>query len=404
MPDARHEHPPARLLVVDDIEMNRDLLVRRARRLGHESGVAEDGVAALEQLRAAAWDLVLLDITMPRMDGYETLRQIKADPALSHVPVIMVSAIDEVDSVVRCLEMGADDYVTKPFNAVILQARIEAALAKKRLADQRQAVLRALEREMEIGHRIQRGFLPAVLPTVPGWSLAAHCEPARQVGGDFYDVVPLPDGRLALVIADICDKGVGAALYMALFRTLLRVLLVRDAHARGAGELLVEATGTVNDYIAREHGRDNMFATVFAAVLDPATGRLDYVNLGHDAPMLHRVGAPLRRLEPGAPACGLMDGLRGVPGRVDLSSGDCLLMFTDGATDAGEQTDAGLSEGGTSAFGEARLAQLLHEHAAADAPRLIDAIAAAVRAHAAGRPAHDDLTLLSLKYEGSRTG
>ena len=390
------EHPPARLLVVDDIEMNRDLLVRRARRLGHESGIAEDGVAALEQLRAAPWDLVLLDITMPRMDGYETLRQIKADPAIAHVPVIMVSAIDEVDSVVRCLDMGADDYVTKPFNATLLQARIEASLAKKRLADQRQAVLRALEREMEIGHRIQQGFLPAALPQVDGWSLAAHCEPARQVGGDFYDVFLLADRRLAFVVADVCDKGVGAALYMALFRTLFRVLLAGAAPGQDAGELLAKASGTVNDYIAREHGRDNMFATVFAGVLEPDTGRMDYINLGHDAPMLHRPGTALRRLEPQAPACGLMEGLRGTPARLDLGSGDCLLMFTDGATDAGESADAHTPQGAGS-FGEERLARLLQDHAEASAQQLVAHVAGQVRAHAAGLPAHDDLTLLCLK-------
>ena len=167
----------ARLLIVDDLEVNRDLLARRVGRLGHETGFADNGRTALEALRAAPWDLVLLDITMPEMDGYETLRRIKEDPTLAHIPVIMVSAIDEIESVVRCIELGADDYLSKPFNPVLLRARIESSLNKKRLADQKQATLRALAREMEIGRKIQTGFLPETLPEVPGWRLRPTASP-----------------------------------------------------------------------------------------------------------------------------------------------------------------------------------------------------------------------------------
>ena len=252
-----------RILVVDDLEINRDLLVRRVRRLGHDVGVAIHGRDALVQLEREAWDLVLLDITMPEMDGYEALQRIRADPRLAQLPVVMVSAIDETDSVVRCLELGADDYLTKPFNPVVLKARVEASLAKKRLVDQQQLLLQALSREMEIGQRIQQGFLPASLPELPGWSLAAMCRPARRVGGDFYDAFMLPSGQLALAIADVCDKGVGAALYMALFRTLLRVTACQAPAAETPADTLLRSVSATNDYIATVHGMENMFATVF---------------------------------------------------------------------------------------------------------------------------------------------
>lgn len=387
--------PPAeraRLLVVDDIEMNRDLLVRRARRLGHDSGVAEDGVAALEQLRAAPWDLVLLDITMPRMDGYETLRRIKADPALAHIPVIMVSAIDETDSVVRCLELGADDYVSKPFNATILQARIEASLAKKRLADQKRATLQALARELEIGQRIQRGFLPDTLPALPGWHFAAHCEPARQVGGDFYDALVLPDGRVAFVLADVCDKGVGAALYMALFRTLLRALLSQTAAGAPADEALVKVLGFVNDYIAQEHGRDNMFATLVAGVLQPQDGVLHWTNLGHDAPMLRRASGQIDTLAPQGVACGMMPGLRPTVLHDQLAPGDALLMFTDGVTE-------GLGAAGR--FGDERLLAFMQAGAGKDAQALVSDLVEALAGHCDGFAAHDDVTLMAITRAAS---
>src|SRR5206468_2350062 len=115
-------------------------------------------------------------------------------------------------------ELGAADYLPKPFNPVVLRARVAATLARKRLEDRERLHVRSLERELEIGREIQRDFLPDALPEAAGWEIAAVFQPARQVSGDFYDGFPTADGAIALVVADVCDKGVGAALYMALFR------------------------------------------------------------------------------------------------------------------------------------------------------------------------------------------
>jgi DNA-binding response OmpR family regulator len=124
------------VLVVDDQEANRALLARRLRKQGYTVSLAENGRHALERLRARRFDLVLLDILMPEMDGVEVLRQVKADPELAHIPVLMLSALDELDAVVHCIELGAEDYLPKPFPAAILQARVQACLANKRMSDQ----------------------------------------------------------------------------------------------------------------------------------------------------------------------------------------------------------------------------------------------------------------------------
>jgi DNA-binding response OmpR family regulator len=121
----------AHLLVVDDNEMNRDVLARRLTRLGHQISIAEDGEEALQKIRAFNYDLVLLDIMMPKLSGYEVLEQVKADPRLRETPVIVISALDELESVVRCIEMGAEDYLFKPFNPVLLKARVTATLEKR---------------------------------------------------------------------------------------------------------------------------------------------------------------------------------------------------------------------------------------------------------------------------------
>lgn len=140
-----HRDEGSRILVVDDNEMNRDLLVRRLQRQGYEVMTANDGVAALEILDSHRVDLILLDIMMPNLDGYQVLERMKADEYLSNLPVIMITAVDELDSAVKCIEMGADDYLTKPFNAVLLGARISASLEKRHLRQQEQKQRKQIE-------------------------------------------------------------------------------------------------------------------------------------------------------------------------------------------------------------------------------------------------------------------
>jgi sigma-B regulation protein RsbU (phosphoserine phosphatase) len=380
---------PVRVLVVDDLDLNRDLLLRRVQRLGHEGGAAVDGRDALAKLAEQEWDLVLLDITMPQMDGYETLGHIRADPRWAQLPVVMVSAIDEAESVVRCLELGADDYLTKPFNPRVLQARVEASLAKKLLQDQQAQLLAALSREMQIGHRIQQGFLPAALPVVPGWSLAAFCRPARHVGGDFYDAFVLPGGRCLLAVADVCDKGVGAALYMALFRTLLRVTAMQAAADAPPHELLQRCVAATNDYIASVHGQENMFATAFVAVLSPDEGTLTYLNAGHELPLLrraHDAAGDVSALEVSGPALGLLPGAAWNVHQLRLSPGDALLCFSDGLTEALEAAGEPV---------ESRLGRLMHE-GGQDADRVASALVRELESGSADSRAGDDVTVLAL--------
>jgi adenylate cyclase len=151
------------VLVVDDNEMNRDLLSRRLTRQGHTITVAEDGKQALEKMRSQRFDLVLLDIMMPEMNGYQVLEYLKADPDLRHIPVIMISALDDIESVVRCIELGAEDYLFKPFNPTLLKARIGACLEKKRLRDQEQAYLKQLQEEQEKSERLLLNILPQAI-------------------------------------------------------------------------------------------------------------------------------------------------------------------------------------------------------------------------------------------------
>src|SRR5690606_13016081 len=201
------------ILVVDDNEMNRDVLSRRLLRQGHTVDMAVDGREALGLIEAGDYDLVLLDIMMPVMNGFELLERLRGDDRFRHLPIVMISALDDAESITKAIGMGADDHLPTPFTPQSLRGRVGAGVARKRLHDREQMSARALEREIDIARDIQAGFLPAELPRADGWELAACFEPARQVGGDFYDAFALEDGRIALVVADVCDKGVGAALF-----------------------------------------------------------------------------------------------------------------------------------------------------------------------------------------------
>jgi class 3 adenylate cyclase len=149
---------PGRLLVVDDNRVNRLLLVRGLEQQGHSVAFAENGRQALDRLRAEPFDLVLLDIEMPEMDGFEVLQQLVHDPELKNLPVIMVSAMEELDAVVKCIELGAEDYLTKPANPVLLRARVNASLEKKRLRDQQRRLFRTFAASQVAEELLQKGL------------------------------------------------------------------------------------------------------------------------------------------------------------------------------------------------------------------------------------------------------
>lgn len=287
-----------------------------------------------------------------------------------------------------------------------------------------QQAKQAAERELEIGRRIQADFLPEELPQIAGWELACHFKAAREVAGDFYDAFALSGGkRLGLVVADVCDKGVGAALFMALFRSLIRAFA--DQHAtlgwmdvlssdRGASAAAQDfslgrrrsllSTGTAalknaidltNQYITRNHGRTNMFATVFFGVLDPATGALMYINGGQEPPILIGAGGIKDYLHPTGPAVGLLPGLEFGIGQVDLEPGDTLLAFTDGIPDANSPQDE--------FYGHERIQALL-QAPVGSAQALIERLQADLEAHIGPAVQYDDITMLALRrvpHEGA---
>lgn len=400
----------SRLLVVDDNEGNRDMLSRRLGHEGYRVDTAEHGRQALEMIQSQPVDLVLLDVMMPEMNGYEVLEQLKADRSLRDIPVIMISALDEIESVVRCIEMGAEDYLPKPFNPVLLRARVTASLDKKRLRDIERLYAQSMEKELEIGRKIQSSFFPDLLPELPGWEIATYFQAAKQVAGDFYDAFFLSDRKaVGLVIADVCDKGVGSALFMALIRSLMRVFsgqthlcdtYILDNQDRVEGIVPPRKTNNVdpinaliavaltNDYIEQNHSLMSMFATMFFGVLNPETGVLAYINAGHEPLIVVGPDGIKQDLQPTGPAVGMMLDAKFTIKEVQLETGDILIGFTDGVTEA-------LSPGGEF-FGKKRLRSILQQPASSG-PELLERIKSSLSAYTENAPQNDDITLLTVQ-------
>ena len=391
---------PARVLVVGPPVADRGTLVQNVQREGCVAETAGAGGEALAKLRAEPFDLVLLDAQLPGMDGTRFLEALRSDAELARVPVIAVSAVDDVETIALCLESGADDYLPKVFVPAMLRARLRAALDRKRLRD-----VESLTREMAVARHIQRDFLPESLPLARGVQLEAVLQPAREVSGDFYDAFLLPpSGSIVLVVGDVCDKGVGAALFMALFRSLIRAsadpvgggaiqmiggrrTLVRQSLENATpADLLTLVAGFTNDYIARLHGRTNMFATVFLGALDPMSGRFDYVNAGHEPALVVAPDGTTRELRPTGPALGLMPDAALSAGEEMLERGHSLFAFTDGLVEA--RGAAG------EAFGAERLRDALRANNSS-ATNLVRGVMEALNAFTGRAEPHDDVTLLA---------
>ncbi|MEB3310281.1 MAG: SpoIIE family protein phosphatase [Snowella sp.] len=414
------EHYTAHLLVVDDNENNRDLFTRQLQREGYTVTTASNGREALEMVKTGAYELVLLDLRMPELDGYQVLDQLKRDEQWQHIPVIMISASDEIDQVVRCIEIGAEDFLPKPFNPTLLKARIGAALDKKRFRDRERNYLQQVEsysqklnQELEKGRQMQLNFLPAEKLNVPQWEIATFFKPARQVAGDFYDTFPIMDNHVGLVIADVCDKGVGAALFMALFRSLIRIFSkqtqmrnlyrhwltdqsLTETEAMNVNRCpevsprdVLEAVSLTNNYVAEHHGDLGMFATLFFGVLDPATGLLTYINGGHEPLfIINPQGEIQQQLNSTGPAVGMLPNLKFKIEQTHLEAGNILLGYTDGVPEA-RALDG-------SFFTSQRLKDLLQQPTPS-ATELLNRITDSVVTYIGEADQFDDITLLAIQ-------
>jgi sigma-B regulation protein RsbU (phosphoserine phosphatase) len=370
------------VLIVDDTPLFLQLLSQILIEHGYRVRAVTSGAQALESARTSPPNLILLDIRMPELDGFAVCEQLKEWPATRDVPVIFISALDDVQDKVKAFRTGGVDYITKPFQIDEVLARVETHLALRKLQQQLLDANRRYERELELAGQVQHSFLPHSIPDIPGWEIAARLVPSRETSGDFYDLIPLPEGWWGIVIGDVADKGAGAALFMALSWSLIRTYLAiypsQPARAMEA----------VNRRILQDT-LSEQFVTAFVGVLDPLAGVLEYGSAGHCPALLVREGGEVQQLERTGMVLGARQDEKWEQQRFSIDVGDLLVVYTDGVTEARNRQGE--------LFREARLQRTVEGGRRQGAAGVVNQILADVNAFAEREQLEDDIALLVLE-------
>ena len=386
---------PFKVLIVDD-EPDMEVLIRQRFRSKIKGGELEfvfalNGQEALNKLQEdPALDVVMSDINMPIMDGLTLLSRLTDIDRI--LKTVIVSAYGDMQNIRTAMNRGAYDFLIKPidfqdFEITLNKTIQELEGIKKGLRAQQQ--LTAIQHELSVASRIQQSILPRQFPPFPGhneFEIFAQMIPAREVGGDFYDFFLIDKDRLGFVIGDVSGKGVPAAIFMAVSRTLLKATALQGI---SAGECLKY----VNDVLTRQSD-SSMFVTIFYGILHTGTGELEYCLAGHNPPYVLSASAALRTLEePASMIVGAFEHAVFETGRTTLNPGDCVFLFTDGVTES--------SGADGEFFSDERLRSILDPLRDSSPEEIVGKVLSEVRSFSSGALPADDITEMAVKYIGS---
>jgi sigma-B regulation protein RsbU (phosphoserine phosphatase) len=388
------EKKPVRILVVDD-EPDLEPLIRQRFRKQIQNAefefiFAANGEDALRCIQETGEiEIVLTDLNMPEMDGLTLLSHLSR---LDHVhKAVVISAYGDLQNIRVAMNRGAFDFLTKPIDFRDLELTIEKTLRELHSLKEgleAQHNLLAVQHELSVAAQIQQSFLPKQFPPFPDRTeidIFAQMLPARSIGGDFYDFYFIDQDQVAFVVGDVSGKGVPAALFMAVTRTLLKaVALTRVAPAA--------CLERVNQILCVENASD-MFVTMFYGIVDLRTGAVAFSNAGHYPPYILREGAAPKTLpNQGGVVLGVLPDQVYEMGTTSLDPGDTLFLFTDGVTEAGSDPE--------NFFGEKRLEEHLAQHWPSPLDQFAEGLIEEIKAYSNGAPQHDDITTLLVQYKG----
>jgi len=387
--------PRVKIMVVDD-EVDLEPLIRQKFRRQIRSGeydfiFAHNGLEALSKLiEYPSIGIILSDINMPEMDGLTLLLRLKElkNPALK---TVVVSAYGDMDNIRTAMNRGAFDFLTKPINFEDLEITInktleELELQRKSMLEHDQLIL--LQQDLNVAREIQLGILPKVFPPYPDrkdFDIFGSMAAAKEVGGDFFDFFMIDNDNLGFVIGDVSGKGIPAAIFMAVSRTLIRATGLK-------GISTGECMEYVNNLLCNE-SVSSMFVTVFYGVMNMKTGELEYTNAGHNPPFILREAGSVIKFElTGDTILGCFEGKDYSSAKERLLPGDAVVMYTDGVPEAVDRNNE--------EYGEKRLEKLLGNLQPLSVEKIVESIVEDVAKFTEGAPQSDDITLLALKYAG----
>ena len=382
----------AKILVVDDEPKNVKILQIQLNARGYTVYTAADGLEALDAVEKEMPDLILLDINMPRMDGFEVVKRIRANEATEFIPIVMITALrDTRENRIKSIEAGADDFIEKPFDSLEVLARVRSLLRIKRYQDTLAAYNTRLQEELQMARSIQEILIPQNgVQELSGFRIASHCRPEMAVGGDFFDIWEIAPNRLGVFISDVMGHGVSAAFVTVFIKTILAEF--QQQVEDNPGYLLEILNTRFNDLIS---SRLFMFATAFCGIIDLDKGALICANAGHSFPFLYNTHQQTYQAV-GDQCTGNGLGIwrdsvyETVHYPFDGSSR--MFLYTDGVYEAknpqGEE------------FTVDRLQKLVCTYEKESASGLITTVSEAIDAFTDNCPKDDDLTLIAIEVSG----
>ena len=393
----------ASILIVDDTAANLQVLAGMLKERGYKVRPVPSGKLALIAAQRHPPDLILLDINMPELNGYEVCEQLKTDDKLKGIPVIFISALTEQLDKVKAFATGGVDYITKPFQMEELHARVETHLKLSRLQIELEATNAQLakangrmSRDLSAAARIQETFLPRQAPPVPGTEFAWIYRPCDELGGDGLNVIPLGDGKIGLYILDVSGHGVASALLSVTLSRLLSPpsdpssILIRDGDPAD-----VTTPADVAAHLNRLFPFDaatEQFATMVYGILNVKTGEFRYVSAGHPGPVHLPCGAEPVILESDGSPIGLADDAY-EERSVRLMAGDRLYLYSDGVSEA-------IDPAGT-LFGDARLLEAILQCRSEPLQQAVVAFGEKVALWQGSEKSHDDISILGIEVSAA---
>ena len=389
------DHKTIKILSVDDEQDMEILMTQKFRskiRKGlYEFHFANNGLQALTKLvEQPDMDIILCDINMPEMDGLTLLTKLNElkNPSIK---TIMVSAYGDMDNIRAAMNGGAFDFATKPIDFTDLEQTIEKAIAQIefiRNAQKEHDQLVSIQNDLDIAQKIQKSILSNDFKLDverKRFELFASMKAAKMIGGDFYDFFMIDEDKLGVLIADVSDKGIPAAIYMAVSHTIMRATGLR-------GLSPAECMRYTNNLLSKDNV-ESMFVTAFYAILDLKTGHLNYCNAGHNPPyVIDNSGEVTVNKGTGDMVVGVMEGLDYHEAEVQLQSGNTFFLFTDGVTEAYNKNQ--------DLFTEERLEEALVNTNNLSVNELVEKVGVAVSDFASGAVQSDDITMMAISYKG----
>lgn len=372
------------ILAVDDNEDNIFLLKMILETHSHKVHTAMSGKEALDIAEKNPVDLILLDLMMPEMDGMEAASRLKSMEMTRHVPIILLTAKKkEVQDVVKALESGADEYISKPFNETELMARVGSMLRMKSLYDQVASAHKMMEEDLATAQCVQKTLLPVKFPYPDKIKVCAHYKATSSLGGDYYDVIDYGNGKVGAIVADVSGHGASAALIMSMIKT---IMISSIDGAVAPAKLARMLNKRIIGMIPEEH-----FFTMFIAIADLDEGKLSYVRAGHPYPFfLRREGKSVEKLAATGDMLALFDEITVDQSEIDIKPGDRLVVYSDGLIDAVDSNDK--------MYGIARLQKELESSFDMESNELLDHLVMSVDDFAGGRANDDDVAVLVIEF------